>query len=67
MPVSNQELTSRNKDENINETIVAGHTPVHEVQFLPQVIMIDTGAGKGGYLSLLDLTNDKIFKAGTYY
>ncbi|MFW6006342.1 MAG: metallophosphoesterase family protein [Bacillota bacterium] len=48
-------------DEYIEETIIAGHTPVREVQFLPKVIMLDTGAGKGGYLSLLDLTNDKIY------
>ena len=51
------------KDKNINETIIAGHTPVKEVQFLPQVIMLDTGAGKGGYLSLIDLTNNKIYKS----
>lgn len=51
------------KDDVIEETIVAGHTPVKEVQFLPQVIMMDTGAGKGGYLSLLDLTNEKIYKS----
>ncbi len=49
------------KDNNVNETIVAGHTPVQKVKFLPGIILIDTGAGKGGYLSLVDLTNKKIY------
>ena len=55
------------QDENIDETIIAGHTPVQKVQFLPQVIMLDTGAGKGGYLSLIDLTENKIYTPEDIY
>ena len=45
------------------ETIVVGHTPFPEVRKLPGIITVDTGAGKGGVLSLLDLTNDNIYQA----
>ena len=45
------------------ETIVAGHTPVPDVQKHPGVLMVDTGAGKGGLVSLVDLTNDEIYQA----
>ena len=48
-------------DDCINETIVAGHTPFGEIKYFSQSIVIDTGAGKGGYLSLIDLSNDKIY------
>ena len=47
------------EDDCIDETIVAGHTPFGEIKYFSQSIVIDTGAGKGGYLSLIDLTNNK--------
>lgn len=49
------------QDNCINETIVAGHTPFREIKYFSQSIIIDTGAGKGGYLSLIDLTNNKTY------
>ena len=49
------------EDDYIDETIVAGHTPFGEIKYFSQSIIIDTGAGKGGYLSLIDLSNDKIY------
>ncbi|MFW5985162.1 MAG: metallophosphoesterase family protein [Halanaerobiaceae bacterium] len=49
--------------EDLEETIVAGHTPFPEVKYYSGVIIVDTGAGKGGYLSLLDLTNDQVYSA----
>jgi len=49
------------KDDCIDETIVAGHTPFGKIKYFSKSIIIDTGAGKGGYLSLIDLSNDKIY------
>jgi len=43
--------------------IIAGHTPFAEVAFLGNRIVLDTGAGKGGKLSLMDLTSGKIYES----
>lgn len=44
-------------------TIIAGHTPFAEVSFLGNRIILDTGAGKGGKLSLMDLSSGKIYES----
>ncbi len=52
-------------ENDLDETIIAGHTPFPEVKkFSEKTMIIDTGAGKGGHLSMVDLTNNKIYKAG---
>ncbi|RCW54885.1 hypothetical protein [Halanaerobium sp. ST460_2HS_T2] len=49
--------------ENFKEkrTIVAGHTPVAEVKFQGNKILMDTGAGKGGILSAINLKTKKVY------
>ena len=42
-------------------TIVAGHTPVAEVRFGDNKILVDTGAGKGGILSAVNLETKKVY------
>ncbi len=42
-------------------TIVAGHTPVAEVRFGDNKILVDTGAGKGGILSAVDLKTKNVY------
>jgi serine/threonine protein phosphatase 1 len=44
-----------------DKKIIVGHTPVEQAEFLGNIIMIDTGCGKGGYLTGLDLLNGKIY------
>lgn len=44
-------------------TIVAGHTPVGEVRFMENKILLDTGAGKGGILSAVELESKRVFKS----
>ena len=46
-----------------DRTIIAGHTPVADVQFLENKILMDTGAGKGGILTAIKLENKKIFQS----
>lgn len=46
-----------------NRTVVAGHTPVAEVKFMDNKILLDTGAGKGGILSAVELESKKVFKS----
>jgi len=42
-----------------NKIIIAGHTPFNEPQVLGNKILIDTGAGKGGKITAMDLNNGK--------
>ncbi len=46
-----------------NRTVIAGHTPVAEVKFMDNKILLDTGAGKGGILSAVELENKQVFKS----
>jgi serine/threonine protein phosphatase 1 len=41
-------------------TIISGHTPFDQVQFLDNRIVIDTGSGKGGHLSCLNLETQEV-------
>jgi len=56
-------LGARSEDFKENRTVVAGHTPVAEVRFEDSKILMDTGAGKGGILSALNLNNNKVYKS----
>ena len=41
--------------------IISGHNPVRKVKKLQEKILVDTGCGKGGFLSCIDLTNDIVY------
>lgn len=56
-------LAAKGEDFKENRTVVAGHTPVAEVRFEDNKILMDTGAGKGGILSALDLNTKKVYKS----
>jgi serine/threonine protein phosphatase 1 len=42
-----------------NKIIIAGHTPFDKPQVLGNRIILDTGAGKGGYLTVMNLNEGK--------
>lgn len=44
-------------------TIIHGHTPTKEVVTTGKTVNLDTGAGKGGKLSLLDFKNGIVYDA----
>ncbi len=54
-------LGAKSEDFKENRTIVAGHTPVAEVKFEENKILVDTGAGKGGILSAVDLKTKEVY------
>lgn len=54
-------LRAKSEDFKENRTIVAGHTPVAEVKFEENKILVDTGAGKGGILSAVDLKTKEVY------
>lgn len=56
-------LGAKAEDFKEKRTIVAGHTPVGEVEFKDNKILLDTGAGKGGILSALNLKTKKVYKS----
>lgn len=56
-------INSKAADFIEKRTIIAGHTPVAEVKFLENKIMLDTGAGKGGILSSIRLEDKEIFQS----
>ena len=45
-----------------NKTIIAGHTPFEKPQVLGNKILIDTGAGKGGKITIMDISNGKFIQ-----
>lgn len=45
------------------KTVVAGHTPVPKVKFEENKILMDTGAGKGGILSAINLETKKVYSS----
>jgi len=49
-------------DSSFDKVIIHGHTAVKEVETLGWRINLDTGAGKGGKLSLLDMSSGKIYQ-----
>jgi len=59
--IRQQFLGAKTKDFKENRTVVAGHTPVAEVKFGENKILVDTGAGKGGILSAVDLKTKEVF------
>ncbi|MGM0499506.1 MAG: metallophosphoesterase family protein [Bacillota bacterium] len=54
-------LEAKSEDFKEKRTVVAGHTPVAEVKFEDNKILVDTGSGKGGVLSAVDLKTKKIY------
>ena len=54
-------LSAKTEDFKENRTVVAGHTPVAEVRFGENKILVDTGAGKGGILSAVDLKTKEVY------
>jgi len=54
-------LEAKSDDFKEKRTIVAGHTPVAEVEFEENKILVDTGSGKGGILSAVDLKTKKVY------
>jgi serine/threonine protein phosphatase 1 len=54
-------LRAKAEDFKEGRVIVAGHTPVAEVKFKDNKILVDTGAGKGGILSAIDLETKKVY------
>jgi serine/threonine protein phosphatase 1 len=58
-----QFLGAKAKDFKEKRTVVAGHTPVPEVKFEENKILMDTGAGKGGILSAIDLETKKVYSS----
>ncbi|PTX17441.1 serine/threonine protein phosphatase 1 [Halanaerobium congolense] len=54
-------LEAKKEDFKEERTIVAGHTPVAEVKFDGNKILVDTGSGKGGILSAVDLKTKKVY------
>ena len=46
----------------LGKTVIQGHTPFDEVEFIHDRIFIDTGACMGGKLSLLELPSLKIYE-----
>jgi len=61
--IRNQFLNVEAKEFKDKRIIVAGHTPVPEVRFTENKILLDTGAGKGGILSAIELESKQVFKA----
>ena len=59
--IRQQFLAARAEDFKEKRTVVAGHTPVAEVRFGNNKILIDTGAGKGGILSAINLESKKVY------
>ena len=56
-----QFLEAKSEDFKEKRTIVAGHTPVAEVKFDDNKILLDTGAGKGGILSAINLETKEVY------
>lgn len=56
-------LGAKNKDFKEDRTVVAGHTPVAEVRFGDNKILVDTGAGKGGILSAVNLKTKEVYSS----
>ena len=56
-------LGAKAEDFKENRTVAAGHTPVAEVRFGENKILLDTGAGKGGILSAVDLKTKEVFSS----
>ncbi|MFN2340780.1 MAG: metallophosphoesterase family protein [Halanaerobium sp.] len=54
-------LGAKAKDFKEERTVVAGHTPVAEVKSKDNKILVDTGAGKGGILSAINLETKKVY------
>lgn len=54
-------LGAKSEDFKEERTIVAGHTPVAEVKFEGNKILVDTGSGKGGILSAVDLKTKEVY------
>ncbi|RAK09317.1 serine/threonine protein phosphatase 1 [Halanaerobium saccharolyticum] len=54
-------LGAKSEDFKENRTVVAGHTPVAEVRFGNNKILVDTGAGKGGILSAVNLKTKEVY------
>ena len=62
--IRQQFLGAAEEDFKENRIIVAGHSPVAEVRFEENKILVDTGAGKGGILSAVDLKTKEVFSSG---
>lgn len=58
-----QFLGAKAADFKEKRTVVAGHTPVPEVKFEENKILMDTGAGKGGILSAINLETKKVYSS----
>ena len=58
-----QFLGAEASDFKEEKTVVAGHTPVPEVKFEENKILMDTGAGKGGILSAINLKSKKVYSS----
>jgi len=56
-----QFLGAKAGDFKEKRTVVAGHTPVPKVKFEENKILMDTGAGKGGILSAINLETKKVY------
>ncbi|TDO72686.1 serine/threonine protein phosphatase 1 [Halanaerobium saccharolyticum] len=54
-------LGAKSEDFKEDRTVVAGHTPVAEVRFGNNKILVDTGAGKGGILSAVNLETKEVY------
>ena len=48
---------------NFGKTLIVGHTPKASVKKIKNKILLDTGCGKGGHLTCLNLNNFRIFTA----
>lgn len=59
--IRQQFLGAKTKDFKENRTVVAGHSPVAEVKFGENKILVDTGAGKGGILSAVNLETKEVY------
>jgi serine/threonine protein phosphatase 1 len=58
-----QFLGAEASDFKEERTVIAGHTPVPEVKFEENKILMDTGAGKGGILSAINLETKKVYSS----
>jgi len=58
-----QFLGAKARDFQEKRTVVAGHTPVPKVKFEENKILMDTGAGKGGILSAINLETKKVYSS----
>jgi len=61
--IRQQFLGAAEEDFKENRTIVAGHTPVAKIKFGENKILVDTGAGKGGILSAVNLKTKEVFSS----